>query len=109
MFTAGALGTVIGDYCSHNLQLGDAGASLLLVPILALMFVVAHNGLLRSLPYYWLTIVMVRAAGTTVGDLVAGRTMLGLAHGTLVTGTLFVALLVLWKQPGSSRLAHADS
>jgi uncharacterized membrane-anchored protein len=109
MFTAGALGTVIGDYCSHNLQLGNAGASLLLAPILALMFVVARNGPLRSLPYYWLTIVMVRAAGTTVGDLVAGRTMLGLAHGTLATGTLFVALLVLWKQPGASKLAHADS
>jgi hypothetical protein len=30
MFIAGTLGTVIGDYCSHNLHLGDAGASILL-------------------------------------------------------------------------------
>ena len=109
MFIAGALGTVIGDYCSHDLHLGDGGASLLLVPILALVFVIARNGLLRSLPYYWLTIVTVRAAGTAVGDLVAGRTMLGLPLGTLVTGTLFVALLVMWKEPAASKLVHAES
>jgi uncharacterized membrane-anchored protein len=109
MFIAGALGTVIGDYCSHDLHLGDGGASLLLVPILALVFVIARNGLLRSLPYYWLTIVTVRAAGTAVGDLVAGRTMLGLPLGTFVTGTLFVALLVMWKEPEASKLAHAES
>ena len=108
MFIAGTLGTVIGDYCSHNLGLGDGGACLLLVPLLALSFAIARNGLLRALPYYWLTIVTVRAAGTVVGDFVAGRHMLGLALGTLVTGTLFVAVLVLWKEPGAPRLAHAD-
>jgi Repeat of Unknown Function (DUF347) len=91
MFIAGALGTVIGDYCSHDLHLGDAGGSLLLVPVLALLFVIARNGLLRWLPYYWLTIVAVRAAGTCVGDFVAGRNMLGLPLSTLVTGILFVA------------------
>jgi uncharacterized membrane-anchored protein len=109
MFIAGTLGTVIGDYCSHNLHLGDAGGSLLLVPILALLFVIARNGLLRSLPYYWLTIVAVRAAGTTVGDLVASRNMLGLPLATLTTGILFVALLAVWKEPGTSKLVHADS
>jgi uncharacterized membrane-anchored protein len=109
MFFAGTLGTVIGDYCSHNLSLGDGGACLLLVPILALLFVIGRNELLRWLPYYWLTIVTIRAAGTVVGDFVAGRHMLGLALGTLVTGTLFVALLALWKEPGASKLVHADS
>jgi uncharacterized membrane-anchored protein len=109
MFIAGTLGTVIGDYCSHDLHLGDGGASLLLVPILALVFVIARNGRFQALPYYWLTIVTVRAAGTAVGDLVAGRTMLGLPLGTLVTGTLFVALLVMWKEPAASKLVHAGS
>jgi uncharacterized membrane-anchored protein len=109
MFIAGTLGTVIGDYCSHDLHLGDGGASLLLVPILALLFINARNGLLRSLPYYWLTIVMVRAGGTAVGDFVAGRTMLGLPLGTLVTGTLFVALLILWKEPKQAELVKADT
>jgi uncharacterized membrane-anchored protein len=108
MFIAGSLGTVIGDYCSHDLHLGDGGASLLLVPILALLFGIARNGLLRSLPYYWMTIVAVRAAGTTVGDYVASRNMLGLPLSTLVTGVLFVALLAIWNEPAPSKLAHAE-
>jgi uncharacterized membrane-anchored protein len=111
MFIAGTLGTVIGDFSSHDLHLGDADASILLGAALALLFLIARtrNGLLRSLPYYWLTIVTVRAAGTVVGDLLAGRHMLGLPASTLVTGTLFVALLVLWKQPEAPKLAVADS
>jgi uncharacterized membrane-anchored protein len=109
MFIAGTLGTVIGDYCSHELHLDDGGASLLLAPILALLFVIARNGLLRSLSYYWLTIVAVRAAGTAVGDFLAGRNMLGLPLGTLVTGTLFIALLAMWKEPAASKLVPADS
>jgi uncharacterized membrane-anchored protein len=109
MFIAGTLGTVIGDYCSHDLHLGDAGASLLLVPILALLFVIARNELLRSLWFYWLTIVTVRAAGTAVGDLVASRNMLGLPLATFVTGMLFVVLLAMWREPAASNLVPADS
>jgi uncharacterized membrane-anchored protein len=109
MFIAGSLGTVIGDYCSHDLHLGDAGASLVLVPILALLFVTARNGLLRALWFYWVTVVAVRAAGTVVGDFVAGKNMLGLALSTLVTGVLFVALLALWRErPPAPKLLPAD-
>jgi uncharacterized membrane-anchored protein len=109
MFTAGTLGTVIGDYCSHDLHLGDAGASLLLSPLLGGLFLVGRNGPLRWLPFYWLTVVMVRAAGTAVGDFVSGRNMLGLALSTFVTGTLFVALLVIWKQRrGSEPVAQTN-
>jgi uncharacterized membrane-anchored protein len=109
MFIAGTLGTVIGDFSSHDLHLGDAEASILLGTILAVLFLIARNGLLRSLPYYWLTIVTVRAAGTVVGDFFAGRHMLGLPLSTLVTGMLFVAVLTLWKQPAAPRLAVADT
>jgi uncharacterized membrane-anchored protein len=109
MFIAGTLGTVIGDYCSHDWHLEDAEASILLSAILAALFLTARSGLLRSLPYYWLTIVAVRAAGTVVGDFFAGRNMLGLPLSTLVTGALFVALLALWKQPAPPKLVVADS
>ena len=110
MFIAGTLGTVIGDYCSHNLHLGDAWASLLLSVLLALLFLAAaRDGLLRSLAYYWLTIMAVRAAGTAVGDLFASRNLLGLPTSTLVTGMLFVALLAGWKEPSAPRLAPAGS
>jgi uncharacterized membrane-anchored protein len=109
MFVAGTLGTVIGDYCSHNLHLGDAGASILLGPILGLLFVVARGGLLRSLWFYWLTVAMVRAAGTAVGDLVASRGVLGLPLSTLVTGVIFVGLLIAWKEPARPRLVEAGT
>lgn len=109
MFIAGSLGTVIGDYCSHDLHLGDGAASLVLAPILALLFVMARNGLLRALWFYWVTVVTVRAAGTVVGDFLAGKNLLGLAPSTLVTGALFVALLALWREPPpATRLLAAD-
>jgi uncharacterized membrane-anchored protein len=98
MFIAGALGTVIGDYCSHDLHLGDGGASILLSPLLGVLFLVGRNGPLRWLPFYWLTVAMVRAAGTAIGDLVSGRNMLGLPLSTFVTGMVFVAILVIWRE-----------
>jgi uncharacterized membrane-anchored protein len=104
MFIAGTLGTVIGDYCSHNLNLGDGGAAILLSPILGLLFIAARGGLLRSLWFYWLTVVTVRAAGTAVGDFVSGRSLLGLPLSTLVTGALFIGLLIAWKEPAPPKL-----
>jgi uncharacterized membrane-anchored protein len=68
--------------------------------------VTARDGLLRSLWYYWLTIVAVRAAGTVAGDFLAGRQVLGLATSTLVTGISFVALLTVWKEPSEPKWAR---
>jgi uncharacterized membrane-anchored protein len=108
MFIAGTLGTVIGDFCSHNLRLDDAGAAIALSPIVVVLLLVGWRGALRLLPFYWLTVVAIRAAGTAVGDLVSGRNMLGLPMSTAVTGILFVVLL--WKESGTSqRPAVANS
>lgn len=98
MFLAGTLGTVIGDYSSHNLKLDDAGAVILLSPIVALLFVAGGNGRLLLLPLYWTTVVAIRAAGTAIGDTLAGRHMLGLPLSTAVTGAVFVGLLLIWKE-----------
>ena len=85
MFISGTLGTVIGDFCSHNMGLDDAGASILLSPIVVVLFLAARGGRLL-LPFYWLTVVLIRAAGTAVGDFISGRNMLGLPVSTAVTG-----------------------
>jgi uncharacterized membrane-anchored protein len=98
MFIAGTLGTVIGDFCSYNMGLDDARASALLSPIVALLFLIGRRGPLRLLPFYWLTVVAIRAAGTAVGDLISGRHMLGLPLSTAATGVLFVVLLMVWKE-----------
>jgi uncharacterized membrane-anchored protein len=107
MFTAGTLGTVVGDYCSHNLHLDDGGSALLLSPVVAALFLVGRNGPLRLLPFYWLTVVAIRAAGTSVGDFTSGRHMLGLPLSTLVTGMLLVALLAVWREPAGPNQTEA--
>jgi uncharacterized membrane-anchored protein len=98
MLVAGTLGTVMGDYFSHNLRLGDGIGALVLSAVLAGFFLVGARGLIWALPFYWATVVMVRAAGTCVGDLLAQRSMLGLALSTAVTGVVFVAMLLAWRQ-----------
>ena len=107
MFVAGTLGTVIGDFCSHNLRLDDGGAAILLSPIVALLLVIGWRGPLRLLPFYWLTVVAIRAAGTAVGDFISGRNMLGLPMSTAVTGILFVILLLVWKESAKPERATA--
>jgi uncharacterized membrane-anchored protein len=104
MFIAGTLGTVIGDFCAHT-GLDDAGAAALLSPIVAILFLVGRQGPLRWLPFYWLTVVAIRAAGTSVGDTISGRHMLGLPLSTAVTGILFVALLAIWKETAGPETA----
>lgn len=98
MLIAGTLGTVMGDYFSHNLHLGDGIGAVVLSVILAGFFLVGARSLIWSLPFYWATVVMVRAAGTCVGDFLAGRSMLGLALSTALTGVAFVAMLLAWRE-----------
>src|SRR6202047_100926 len=59
MLIAGTLGTVMGDYFSHDLHLGNAIASIVLSALLAPFLVLGARQLLWSLPLYWTTIVMV--------------------------------------------------
>src|SRR5260370_21844421 len=86
MFISGTLGTVIGDFCSHNRGLDDAGASILLSPIVAVLFLAGRGGRLLLLPFYWLTVVLIRAAGTAGGGFIFGRQMLVPPLGTAPTG-----------------------
>ena len=108
MFLAGTLGTVIGDYFSHNLSLGNAEASIILSALLGVLFLFGYRGLLWTIPFYWLTVVMVRAAGTVVGDLLASREQLGLPLSTLVTGALFTGMLVCWKESTTPTLIKTE-
>jgi uncharacterized membrane-anchored protein len=98
MFISETLGTVIGDFCSHNRGLEDAGASILLSPIVAVLFPAGRGGRLLLLAFYWLTVVLIRAAGSAVGDFIFGRNMLGLPVSSAVTEALFIALLVIWRE-----------
>jgi uncharacterized membrane-anchored protein len=47
------------------------------------------------LPFYRLTVVLIRAAGTTVGHFISGGNMLGLPVSTTIAGALLIAVLVI--------------
>ena len=106
MLIAGTLGTVLGDVGSFGLGLGSGNASLALSAVLAAILYAGSRGLLARSWYYWSTIVAVRAAGTAVGDFLAGSRALnlGLPLSTLCTGVLFTALVLAWKDQASHGL-----
>ena len=95
MFIAGTLGPVLGDYASHDLKLGDLQGTYVLGAGLLLCFLAGWFGALQNLAFYWLTIVMVRAAGTMAGDYFASKSVLGLATSTVTSGIVFAVFLVL--------------
>ncbi len=92
LFLAGMLGTVLGDDASG--RYGTAGASVLLAAILALLFWLRQRAWIRGSASYWTTLLGARTAGTSLGDLLADRSGLGLAGSTAATGLLLVVLLV---------------
>jgi uncharacterized membrane-anchored protein len=94
MLTAGVLGTVLGDVCEHFFGKGLAAVALAAVLAAALIWRRGGIG-----PFYWLIVAVARTAGTAIGDWVAeNRTLnIGLPFSTLMTGLLFVGLIVVWR------------
>ncbi len=95
MLLAGALGTVLGDYFSFGLKIGTLKSAFVLSVPLAIVLYFGGIRLRTQLLYYFLTVVLIRAAGTAAGDYVAHN--IGLSLSTLVSGIVFVAFLTLWK------------
>jgi Uncharacterized membrane-anchored protein conserved in bacteria len=105
MLIAGTLGTVLGDFTSFEAGLGLAKSSIVLSLILASVFYLGR-GWLQVILFYWVIVVLVRAAGTAVGDLFASKAVgLGLPVSTALTGALLVATLMLWKERSPRRVA----
>jgi uncharacterized membrane-anchored protein len=93
LLTAGVLGTAGGDFMAHILGLGDG--SIVLAAVYGIVLLLSARIREMTKPWYWAAIVAARAAGTTMGDLVARH--LGLSLSTAFTGLLLVSIIVLWK------------
>jgi len=96
MLTAGVLGTVLGDDASHIL--GQGVTAIGLGVLLGAMLPLTRWGL-SSIFAYWATVGIARTAGTAMGDWLAERQglNLGLPVSMLITGGVFVLILLLWR------------
>jgi len=97
MLTAGVLGTVLGDDCSH--LLGQRPASVALGVLLGIALMLPQGGA-ASIGTYWTTVAIARTAGTAIGDWLAESKFLniGLPLSTLLSGITFVAILIVWRR-----------
>ena len=79
--------------------MGGGIASIVLGGILALTLFAGRGDLLQTVYYYWLAVAVARTTGTAIGDWLAeNHTLnLGLLVSTLLSGTVFVLILLLWR------------
>jgi uncharacterized membrane-anchored protein len=101
MAVASALGTAASDFFILGLGLGHLGLAMILAVLVAGVFALWRLPQANRQFVYWLTIAIVCATGTAVGDFftaVSHRTI-GLPLGAALTGALTVALFLLWRQP----------
>lgn len=106
MLTAGILGTAIGDGVSDGLGLGAGLGSTLLVPVLAITLALTRRDGWETPACCWISIVAVRSAGTTVGDLLADRdgAAPSLPLSTACMAALLAGTLLMWQQRHSPAL-----
>jgi uncharacterized membrane-anchored protein len=79
--------------------MGGVYASAILAVIVAALLLFGRGGRIQTLYYSWLTICVARTAGTAIADMLAENESLniGLVNSTIMTGIVFVGVLVLWK------------
>jgi uncharacterized membrane-anchored protein len=109
MLAAGTLGTAAGDWVADETPLGLGYGSLVLVAALVVTWFISDQFGKMTKPWYWLTIVVARTAGTTLGDFLASRRGLGLGLwvSTICTSLLLAGILILWRRPRAERLQEA--
>jgi len=100
MLSAGVFGTVLGDVCSHHF--GEGYASMGLGLLLAAVLLGRWRGLVAAIAGYWITVAVARTAGTAMGDWLAENKILdiGLSRSTMITGALFLVILLVWRGKG---------
>ncbi len=94
MLVAGVLGTLAGDAASYPLGYGFAGAIVAFAIPLAFLLVIGRDGLYADIGFYWLTVLFISSAGTAAGELLTRNAIHSAELGTLLSGLIFIALIV---------------
>jgi hypothetical protein len=92
MMIAGVLGTVGGDAAAKWLSNPGAAVAFFAIAWAAIAYL-GRRGILLAAASYWAVVALIRTAGTAGGDTVAHA--FGLAPATVLTGTVFLVLVVL--------------
>jgi uncharacterized membrane-anchored protein len=102
MLSAGVFGTFVGDVCSK--LIGKGYASLGLFALLLVALAAWRRDGTHRFWLYWVALAIARTAGTAMGDFLAETDALhiGLPLSTLITGSVFVLILVLWPRKGGA-------
>jgi uncharacterized membrane-anchored protein len=98
MLIAGTLGTAAGDFASFKTGLGLGGASIALSLLVALLVAIRMRAVAIPLSY-WLIVVAIRTAGTSVGDWFAHA--IGLWQSTAAFSVLLIAFLSFVPRRGA--------
>jgi uncharacterized membrane-anchored protein len=111
ILAAGTLGTAAGDWVAEETPLGLRNGSIVLVAILLVVWFVSDRYGRMTKPWYWLTIVAARTAGTTLGDYLASRRGLGLGLvvSTICTSLLLAGIVILWRDRRAASSSEAQS
>ena len=99
MILASAFGTMTGDYLADDVGLGVGRAVLLTLPAAAVAVTLRADGPPASKFFYWLVVLLVRAAATNLGDYFGGDDGLGLGFLASCAGALIVMALLTTTWP----------
>ncbi|HZZ95254.1 MAG TPA: hypothetical protein VFE23_22030 [Usitatibacter sp.] len=92
MMLAGVLGTVGGDAAAKFLSNPGAAVVFFALAWAAIAYFGRRHVLLLA-PAYWTVVALIRTAGTAGGDTIAHA--IGLAPSTVITGLVFLALIII--------------
>ncbi len=102
---ASTVGTTLGDFVSDNLGLGVAWASILLALVLGCVLSIRRGIERLGQVGYWSILIVVRIAGTVMGDFLSGEggLNLGFMASAMCTALLLVLVLQLWRPEDAIR------
>jgi len=105
MIVASTIGPVAVDFCAFGLGLGSFVTGAIMLGLLAGSFALYLLPASSRPLVHWLTVVLIRAAGTSMADVLSAGPGLhmGLVASTVAAGLATLLLLLLWPPESSAR------
>ena len=104
MILASTIGALISDFSSYTLKLGPVESASILLGLLAASFGLHYLPNASRWLVHWLTIVLIRGAGTAIADVLVNdpHVRFGLPLSTALAGVA-TALLLMWPAERTAR------